>query len=250
MTTVEHGDDGHPVYYTPAEDMAGAVGAARATFRYFWREMSWEMRRIIPGNALSAVKLEFFDEPGGHVEHMWVAHPSFDGVELEGELINQPHQLRGVRQGQMVSLPLARLSDWIIGRGERAYGAFTVQELRKTMSAADRRAHDDAWGFDFGDPERPAVMPYEGGPDVEHPMSVNMAVELPAHIAQNPEFVRTTMGGGFQPLHLDALGGNLAQVDIYLSSGADPNAKTDRGLTPLDLARVLGWEKVIARLGG
>ena len=250
MTTVERGADGHPVYYTPAEDMDGAVAAARGTFRYFWREMTWEMRRIIPGNELSAVKLAFFDEPGGATEHMWVTGVDFDGAAFTGELINQPHRLRSFRQGQVVTIPLDHLSDWILGRGGRAYGAFTVQELRKTMPPDQRRGHDDAWGFDFGDPDRPEVMPYEGGPDVEHPMSVNMAVELPKHLAANPGFVSTPMPGGFRPLHLDALGGNLAQVDAYLEYGADPAAKTDRGLTALDLARVLGWEKVIARLGG
>lgn len=248
MTDIERDADGHPVYYAPAEDLGPAVSAARATFRYFWREMTWEQRRIIPGNELAAVKLMFWDEPGGHVEHMWVNELAFDGRLIHGVLLNQPHQLRSVQQGQPVSLPLERLTDWMLAFGGRVYGAFTVQELRTTLSPADRRAHDDAWGFDFGDPTAPAVMPYDGGPDDEHPMSLNMREKLGEHLAANPDFVRTPMAFGFTPLHFDSLGGNVTQVAAYLDHGADPTARTEHGMTPLDLAELLGWEKVIARL--
>ena len=35
--------------------MQGAYEQARATFRYLWREIAWERRRIIPGDRKSVV---------------------------------------------------------------------------------------------------------------------------------------------------------------------------------------------------
>ncbi len=63
-----------PVFYAPGADPAilAASERARATFKYLWRELTWEYRRIIPALELAAVKAAFGDE-GGHpdeVEHM------------------------------------------------------------------------------------------------------------------------------------------------------------------------------------
>lgn len=53
------------VYYHKDNDpeMQKAIDEARATFRYFWREMSWEYRRIVPALDMSAVKVPFQDPP-------------------------------------------------------------------------------------------------------------------------------------------------------------------------------------------
>jgi ankyrin repeat protein len=45
-----------------------------------------------------------------------------------------------------------------------------------------------------------------------------------------------------------ALAGSTSNVKILLEHGADPNAVTDNGMTPLQLAHSLGWEKVVALL--
>ena len=71
MGTSEGGTS--PIYYADGNDIQGAIEAARETFRYFVREMSWERRRIVPAMDLKAAKAVFFDDPNGPVEHMWVA---------------------------------------------------------------------------------------------------------------------------------------------------------------------------------
>ena len=53
---------------------------------------------------------------------------------------------------------------------------------------------------------------------------------------------------GWTLLHQEALAGSAATVKVLLEAGADPNARTDDGITPLELARSLGWEKVAALL--
>jgi hypothetical protein len=46
-------------------EMQAAYEKARATFRYFWREVAWEQRRIVPGLDLAAVKAPFSDSEKG-----------------------------------------------------------------------------------------------------------------------------------------------------------------------------------------
>ena len=75
-------DSESPIFQSPSEDaeMEQAAAKARQTFRFFWREMAWEQRRIVPGLDLAAVKGSFSDPPeiraenrgGFEVEHMWL----------------------------------------------------------------------------------------------------------------------------------------------------------------------------------
>lgn len=66
------------------EDMALAYVLAQRTFRYFWREMSWEYRRIVPVLDLSCVKIAFHvpgepSESRPSFEHLWIGEVAFDG---------------------------------------------------------------------------------------------------------------------------------------------------------------------------
>jgi len=85
------------VFWHPRdEDMESASQRARDSFKYFWREVTWEFRRIVPGLEMFNVKLPFTD-PNDDIpledrmtEHMWVQLHDFDGDGLFGELMNQP----------------------------------------------------------------------------------------------------------------------------------------------------------------
>jgi len=46
--------------------------------------------------------------------------------------------------------------------------------------------------------------------------------------------------GGFTPLHGASAEGNVEMVQLLLAHGADPNARSDTGKTPADLARDRG----------
>ena len=62
------------VFNVEGEDprMVAATDAARRSFRLFWRELSWERRRIVPAHSLAAVNALFSDEDDETNEHLWL----------------------------------------------------------------------------------------------------------------------------------------------------------------------------------
>lgn len=250
-------------------EMQQAYENARATFRYFWREAAWERRRIVPALDLACVKAPFSDgEPQSgaqehpNVEHMWISEVDFDGQTISGVLLNDPNWLTSVQGGDAVQVLLSEISDWMYVVDDEVFGAYTVNLIRSRMDARERRAHDDAWGLNFGDPAKIRLVPE---PDVgggmlkrwfgkrpantqEHPMSEAMAESLKRELANNPSLVSETDERGWTLLHQEALAGSAPTVKVLLEAGADPQAVTDQGTTPLQLAMSLGWQNVVTLL--
>lgn len=238
------------VFYAQQDEaMKRASAEARKTFKYFWRELTWEYRRIIPALELTAIKASFNDPgaPEDHAEHMWLNEISFDGDSIRATLINQPNRVRSVKAGDSVTLKSDDIEDWLLGLGGKAYGGFTIHVIRLGMEPNDRAEHDEAWGFDFGD--APALPVHKGMRviDDEHPMSANMSKELAKAVDQNPNaFLRDADESGLTMLHSLALGGSAACVEVLLAKGADVSRKTRSGKTAHELATQMGWPNVAA----
>lgn len=250
-------------------EMQRAYENARATFRYFWREIAWERRRIVPALDLACVKAPFSDGAKGtrtkdspEVEHMWLSEVDFDGQIVSGVLLNAPNWLKTIKRGDSVRIPLRQISDWMYAISGEVFGAYTVNLLRYRMGRRERDEHDSAWGLNFGDPMkiRVAPEPNKGGGFLkswfgkrqadtgEHPMSENMASSLKDQLAKDPSLVSATDDRGWTFLHQEALAGSAPTVKVLLEAGADPNALTNHGMTPLQLAKSLGWDNVVALL--
>lgn len=261
--------------------MQAAYEQARATFRYFWREMAWERRRIVPALDMAVVKVPFRDPAGTKyetevpdAEQMWLSDIDFDGKEIHGTLINSPNWLKSIAEGDAASVPINGITDWMYAIGGRVFGGFTVNAMRADMGRAERAKHDAAWGLDFGDPsniqlvqsgEHPAkssggfFSKLFGGAkssapaapvdlNAEHPMALNMAESLEKFLTQDPSNTNAKDDRGWTYLHQLALAGTKTGVEIMLKHGADIHAVTGNGLTALQLARTLGWKDVIALL--
>jgi uncharacterized protein YegJ (DUF2314 family) len=245
-------------------EMRAAYRKARDTFRYFCREVAWERRRIVPALDLACVKTPFSDdrrtsrnddEPD--VEQMWLDEVDFDGRTVTGVLLNSPNWLKTVKAGDAAHRTLAEITDWMYAVDGEVYGAFTVNLMRARMSPRERKDHDKAWGLDFGDPTRVRLVPrkkdwfsQDGAETQEHPMSMAMAPSLEEELRKRPTMVRDADDRGWTLLHHTALAGSTAPVRVLLEAGADPNAKTGDGRTPLQLAESLGWTRVVALLKG
>jgi hypothetical protein len=199
---------------------------------------------------------------------MWVNDVEFDGRTITGTLLNSPNWLTSVKEGDSVEVSLSDISDWMYVIENRAYGAFTVNLMRSRMSNAERREHDQAWGLDFGDPNKVLIVPLDwfqpkskggffsklfGGKSAEppadvesaeHPMSVNMGPSLRDHLQKNPSAANEADKEGWTFLHHQSLAGDLNGVQILLEAGANPNAVTKHRMTPLQLARSLGWDRI------
>lgn len=252
--------------------MIAAYKKAQETFKYFWRELSWEYRRVIPALNLACVKAQFSenhpDSGEKIVEHMWLNDISFDGDTVSGILINEPNNLTTIQPGDYFEIPLNEISDWLFaitpaqkktkglsklfssssGSIPKAYGGFTIQKMRADMSETERREHDEAWQLDFGDfNDIEIVNEQKEYPEnlIEHPMSKNMQESFVKFLSDYPTELTNADENGFTLLHTETIAGNLSSVEILLQSGADKNLKTNRGKTALDYAKQLNWEHLI-----
>ncbi|RBP45973.1 uncharacterized protein YegJ (DUF2314 family) [Roseimicrobium gellanilyticum] len=252
--------------------MMQACKAAQDSFKFFWRELSWERRRIVPGLDMTMVKLPFTDgarnDGNPEYEHMWVGDVDFDGESITGNLLNSPNWLTSVQAGQSVTMPFTHLEDWMMTADGRAYGGYTVNLMRAGMNARDRKNHDDAWGLDFGDPsdvkvevERQPKQKPKGGflsglfgsgskePAVpsafhDHPMCINMLPKVEAQLQSDVTIASSVDDMGWTLLHREALAGNLGIVKLLVQHGANVDARTPSGRNAAYLARSIGWQEV------
>ncbi|REC79019.1 hypothetical protein DRF60_06890 [Chryseobacterium elymi] len=265
--------------FTDGQDpkMIEAYERARETFKYFWRELSWENRRIIPGLDLACVKAAFSEtnpETGENtVEHMWINEVDFDGDTVSGFLINNPNNLTNIQSGDYFEIPLNEISDWLFAitpadkkpKGlsklfsspanplPKAYGGFTIHKMRADMSDDERKEHDNAWQLDFGDfNDIQLVNEQKEKPEniIEHPMSKNMEGEFLKFLQEYPDELTNKDENGLTLLHKETIAGNLTSVKVILGAGADKNVKSNNGKTALDYAKQLRWQHIIPVLEG
>lgn len=245
----------NPIFYIEENDsMEAAYKMAQDTFKYFWRELSWEYRRIIPGLNFAMVKIPFSQElENGEIitEHMWINNIDFDGKTIRGVLVNDPHELTNIKNGDEVTKNLEEISDWLFSLDNKTYGGFTIHLIRSQMSDDERQEHDDAWGLDFGDfNDILVVIDQKEKPEnlVEHPMSINMKEKMLEFLQQNPNEISFADDNGLTLLHRETIAGNQTIVETLLELGADKSAKSKEGKTPLDYAKQMNWEHLIPLL--
>lgn len=245
-----------PVWNVNTKDpeMNKAFKFARLNFRYFWREVSWDRRRIIPGLERAFVKAPFSDEKDGFVEHMWITDVQFDGKIISGVLASKPIRLKSIKLDDKVSIPLDKISDWLYVIDGRVFGGYSVHAIRASMTDAELKKHDGMWGLDFGDFNNIRVCPNFGKPvdgkttydmQAEHPMSKNMKGKLQKAVKADSDLLKDVDIDGMNWLHQQALAGNTSCVQVLLDAGADLLAKTNRGLTAKELAEEAGWKQTV-----
>jgi hypothetical protein len=144
--------------------------------------------------------------------------------------------------------------------------------MRSRMSPAERNAHDQAWGLDFGDPQAirteltrglqsergllsrllsgRAPTPDPGGQKTfaDHPMCLNMLPKIEGQLQADSSIATATDGRGWTLLHSESLAGNLGVVRLLVRYGAPIGAQTPDGRDAAALARSIGWDELASYL--
>lgn len=241
------------IFYKPqSEKQQEANLKAQETFKYFWREVYWEYRRIVPGLNFGMVKIPFVQIFEGEsepiVEHMWINNINFDGEVITGILVNDPNELTNVQKEDVVHKKVSEISDWMFAIEGKVYGGFTTQIMRAEMTEQERAEHDQMWQLDFGDPNY-ILVAYEQveNPDnlVEHPMSKNMKEQYQELLQKDKSHLTMVNDKGYSLLHHEAIAGNRTCVEVLLEFGIDKTLKTQTGKTALDFAKEMGWDHIV-----
>jgi len=235
-----------PIYAT------SAFNKAHETFKYFWRELSWEYRRIIPAFDLAYVKCAFIQEHSNSsdsplVEYMWISQIDFDGTTISGQLMNQPNYIDNVQAGEIIEQPFEAIVDWMFLTQDQVYGGFTIQEYRKQLNDSERKEYDASWGINFGDPNNILfVYDQEEHPEnlIEHPMCEKMLDSFLNFIQTNPTVIHERDDRGNQLLHREAIAGNFLIIQALLQHNLDKSALNNQSMTASDLAHKMGWENI------
>ncbi|MCB9235316.1 MAG: DUF2314 domain-containing protein [Bacteroidia bacterium] len=237
------------------QSVSAATRRARETFKYFWRELSWEYRRITPAHDFAFVKYPFAQKMEGRdepvVEHIWVNQIDFNGEWIRGILVSQPNQLTNVKKGEQVKISPSEISDWTFSIAGRTYGGFTTYAMREGMSKKEKEAFDQSWRVNFGESDEILLVYQEKEhPEnlVEHPMSVNMGEKMEEFLQNYPDELNATDDQGNTRLVNETIAGNKTSVVILLQKGANRTIKNKLGKTALDYARQLNWEHLIPLL--
>ena len=239
-------------YAQQDERMQAAMLEAQQSFKYFWRELYWEYRRIVPAHDFAMVKISFEQQMKGQddpvVEHMWINNIQFDGEVIKGELVNAPHQLTNITKGDSVSRKKEEIGDWMMSMLGKTYGGFTIHAMRSVMSHNERMAHDKAWGLNFGDfNDILLVHEQKEHPEnlIDHPMAKNMEEKYREFLESNPNEPTNADENGFTTLHYEAIAGNKNLIKLLLEFGADKTIKSNTGKTAYDYAKMMGWSELL-----
>lgn len=268
------------IYLMPGDERGEVQQRALKTFKFFLREQSWENRRIIPGLDIACIKIGFKTDKkpwfgsAPEVEHMWVSGVVFDAKSVGGVLQNKAKWVRGRKAGSDCFEPIEAFSDWMYVMNGRVYGGFSIDVMRQGMSAEERAQHDAAWGgLDFGEPGQILLAPelkrdddgemmmddslaaaytYDKRKDLaamSHPMDANMRESLHDALKEHPQMMSSVDDYGLSMLHQEAIAGNDNAVSVLLEHGVDQTTQTPHGHTAFDLAKMMGWPKVVDLLG-
>jgi uncharacterized protein YegJ (DUF2314 family) len=123
-----------PVLGVSADDPA--LRAAVQEARRRWPEFVAAFEQREPGQMFS-VKVPMRDSK--MTEYMWVSVSALENGMIYGRLDNEPVELKRLRSGDQVRVPVAELNDWLYTRGDLLAGGFTIDVLSRLPKRPPRQ---------------------------------------------------------------------------------------------------------------
>ncbi len=140
--------DGEPevhMFRTGDPDMAAAFEAARGSVPGLVERLP----KLQAAGIYASVKVPVTE--GDLVEHIWLSDIRFGGGQVHGALGNVPLNLPSWSLGDPISIPLNRISDWMVIHEDRLIGGFTLFVTRNRLQGEDLASFDRQVGLIFPD---------------------------------------------------------------------------------------------------
>lgn len=119
-------------------EMNRAMQQARDTIQDFVERLK------APPAKDQTIRLEASFEGGGNTEYIWLRDVAYGDGSFSGTVGDAPVDTREVKEGDRVTVPLERVTDWMVIDGKRLVaGGYTVRVLRERMSPEERKAYDE-----------------------------------------------------------------------------------------------------------
>jgi len=142
--------DGEPevhMFRTGDPEMAAAFEAARRSVPGLVERLP----QLRAAGIYASVKVPVVE--GGQVEHIWLSDIRFGEGQVHGALGNTPLNLPSWSLGDPISIPLDRISDWMVVYEDRLIGGYTLFVARNRLQGEDLASFDRQVGLIF--PEQP-----------------------------------------------------------------------------------------------
>src|SRR5262245_35990461 len=126
-------------------DQLDLVLSAQASFPEFARAAELERFRILP--TYEAVSIKAFFEapvmPRCVGEHIFLTNVFTDGKTVTATLNADSFRRDDLKEGQEVTSPIEKVSDWFLVRSGKGLGGFTIPQVWSTLSEAEQEQFRD-----------------------------------------------------------------------------------------------------------
>jgi uncharacterized protein YegJ (DUF2314 family) len=114
----------------PSDDQAmeAAIAKAQANLPTFWETLAKRQA----GDDRFAVKIKYATD-GKNGEHIWANDVKRAGANVTATINNTPRNIANLKNGQRVTVPVGRITDWMFFRNGQIHGAQTLRVLLPRM---------------------------------------------------------------------------------------------------------------------
>jgi uncharacterized protein YegJ (DUF2314 family) len=137
--------DGSEPPVTAFKDDDKQMNAAMERARQTLDEFITQLQKPKESQTYFSVKGRFEEE--GKVEHIWLSDVRFDGTQFTGKLGNTPKHFKRIALGSPCTVPMARVSDWMIIEDGRLLGGTTIRVARSRKTGEEREKFDRMFPF-------------------------------------------------------------------------------------------------------
>jgi uncharacterized protein YegJ (DUF2314 family) len=78
----------------------------------------------------------------GEEEHLWLSDVRFIGNRFEGKVDNRPQRIKGLKQGQVVSVDPNEITDWMYVQNGQLVGGYTLRAHYAELAPEQRQEFD------------------------------------------------------------------------------------------------------------